>query len=228
MSIVLDIIVVAVVVLFALLGLRKGFLKSLMGFVGAVAALVLALTVARFAASWIFETWVRQPLADTISQALTESGAATAEGALDALPGYLTGLLGLADGGTEAIVGAIASSSSSLAAVLVTALAPVITNLIMVVLAIVLFFVFLLLVRLALRLLNRVAKAPVLRQVNGLLGFLFGMGKGLLVVWLLCALAGAAAPLWAGESAGWLQNAIEGSVLFRALSGANPVSIWLL
>lgn len=228
MSILLDGIVVAVVVLFALLGLRKGFIKSLAGLIGAIAALIVALTVSRFAAEWIFNAWIRTPLLETITRSLTESGATTAEGIVEALPGYLQNLLGWAGGETASLNSAIASSSDTVARVLVTVLSPAIINLLMIVLTIVLFVIFLLLIRLLLRLLNKVAQAPILRQVNGLLGFLFGIGKGILIVWLLCALVAVVVPLWFGDSGAWLQNAAEGSYLFKALSNANPVSVWLL
>lgn len=228
MSILLDAIVVAIVVLFALLGLRKGFIKSLAGLIGAIVALVVALTISRFAAEWIFNAWIRVPLLDTITRSLAESGATTAEGFLETLPDYLQNLLGWAGSGATAWNSAIASSSDTVANVLVTVLSPAMINLLMIVLAIVLFLLFLLLIRLVLRLLNKVAQAPVLRQVNGLLGFLFGIGKGILVVWLLCALVAVVVPLWFGDSGVWLRNAAEGSYLFRALSNANPVSAWLL
>ena len=228
MSIVLDVLVVAVVVLFALLGLRKGFLKSLAGLVGAIAALVVALTVSRFLAQWIFDAFLQQPLTQAIADAITESGATTAEGIQNALPGYLQSLLGWTGSGAQALSGMIASSADTVAKAVMTVVSPAVINLLMVVLTIVLFFVFLLLIRLALRLLDKVAKAPVLRQVNGLLGVLFGMGKGLLIVWLLCALATVVVPLWLGDGGAWFRDAINGSYLFGALSSANPISAWMV
>ncbi|MDD5952685.1 MAG: CvpA family protein [Oscillospiraceae bacterium] len=225
MSILLDAVVVAIVVLFALLGLRKGFFRSLMGLIGAIAALIAALTVGRFLSDWLYDTWGRALLTDAVTNALADSGASTAEGIATALPSYLQPVLDFA-GGTKGLETLLSASSGKVAGVVVKVLEPAVTNLLMVLLTIVLFLVFLLIVRLLLRLLDRVTHVPVLRQVNGLLGFLLGMCKGLLIVWLLCILTTALLPLWSG-SGQWLKTAVDGSYLFRTLSGINPFVAWL-
>ena len=81
--------------------------------------------------------------------------------------------------------------------------------------------------KLLLRLLNKVTKIPVLKQVNGILGFLLGIGKGIIIVWMLCALVSIIVPLF-GPSAQWAQDAMDHSYVFRALANFNIVSIWLL
>lgn len=227
MSILLDVIVVAIVVLFALLGLRKGFIKSLAGFVGSILALILALTIARFAAEFVFNTWIKDSLIQTVSDALAENGANTAQGVLDALPDYLTSIFGWAGGQSQSLESALNSSSNAVSSTIINVLSPAIINLLMIVLAIVLFILLMIVIRLIIRLLDRIVQVPVLKQVNGILGFLFGIGKGVIIAWLLCALVMAVLPLWMQESGQWLQDAVNGSYLFRALAGANPISIWL-
>lgn len=227
MSILLDAAVVVLVILVALLGLRKGFIKSFAGLIGAVFALIIALTLSRFAAELIYEFWIRDGLQQTIFNALSESGANTVEGMLQALPGFLAGMIG-GEQQAQIVENTVTDSAYGVSQLLVTALGPAIVNLLMIVLAIVLFILLLIVVRLLLRVLDKVAKVPILKQANAILGFFFGFGKGILLVWLLCSLVAVILPLWGESTAVWLQSAKDGSYLFRGLSGINPISIWFV
>ncbi len=227
MSILLDVIIVAIVVLYALRGWRKGFFRSLMGLIGAMIALVAALTVSRFLSQWIFDAFIRTPLAASITQTMAETGASTASGIMSALPQFLRELVGWTGNSAQELQNLISSSAGPAADILVNIISPLVINLIMIVAAIVLFIIFLIIVRLLLRLLNKVTKVPVIKQLNGILGFLLGIGKGIIIVWMLCALVSIIVPLF-GPSAQWAQDAMDHSYVFRALANFNIVSIWLL
>lgn len=227
MSIILDVIVVAIVLLYALRGWRKGFFRSLMGLIGAIVALLAALTVSRFLSQWIFDLFIRAPLSETVSQAMAENGAATASGIMNSLPTYLQGMVGWTENSAQELQGVISNGAGQAADILVNLISPLVINLIMIVMTIILFIIFLIIVRLILRLLNKVTRIPVIKQLNGILGFLLGIGKGILIVWILCALASIIVPLF-GSSTTWLREAMDHSYVFNALANFNIVSLWLM
>ena len=58
-----------------------------------------------------------------------------------------------------------------------------------------------------------------------MLGFFFGLGKGIIVIWLLCLLAQITLPLLTGTSVGsWIGQVVNRSFLYGALTGFNPLS----
>ena len=72
MPFLIDGILVAVAVVFALIGLRKGFVKSLLGLVAAVIALIAAFFAARYLAQWLYDLSVRSVVLSFVETKLQE------------------------------------------------------------------------------------------------------------------------------------------------------------
>ena len=223
MFILFDAAIVAVILLFALLGLHRGFIRSLAGLIGAVIAMALALTIAHFAAEWIYGALVEKPVENAVNEALS-AGGASAAGVIDALPAGLSGIVH-SFGGEAVVEQAVSQSASTASGMILGVLRPALVNLTMILLALLLFIPLMIIVRLLLRLLNGVAKnTPVVKHVNRILGFLFGLCKGIIVAWLLCLLADYALPLTGNV---WWHETAHQSWLFHVFSQFNPLSLWL-
>jgi uncharacterized membrane protein required for colicin V production len=222
-SLIVDGILAGLILLFALLGLRRGLFRSLAHLVGAVASLTLSLAVSRYAAEWVFQSWIRPSLLETVTGALEESGAKTVSGVMEALPDSLSSMWSWTGESTQTLEAAVNVSADKAADVIVSVLSPVILNLLMAGMTLVLFLLLMIVVRLVVRVLNRMVQLPVLRQINGLLGFCFGMGKGILIVWLLCLLVSVLLPLW--SEGNWLQPLCSGSYLYQILTKVQPFTL---
>ena len=221
--IIFDVVIVAVILLFALIGLRRGFIKSLAGLIGAVIAMALALTIAHFAADWIYDALIAKPVENAVNEALS-AGGASAAGVISALPAGLSGIV-KSFGGEAAVEQAVSQSSSAASSMILGILRPALVNLTMILLALLLFIPMMILVRLLLRLLNGVVNnTPVVKHVNRILGILFGFCKGIIVVWLLCLLADYALPLTGNV---WWHETAHQSWLFHLFSQINPLSLWM-
>ena len=72
----LDIAVLVVTVLFAIGGAKKGFIKSLVDFLGAVVAMAIAGILSLPAAQWVYNTFLRDALTEKVAATVTGMNAA--------------------------------------------------------------------------------------------------------------------------------------------------------
>lgn len=182
-----DMIILAVIVLYLLLGLRRGFVMMIVHCIGGIvsffAASYAASRLAQPVSEAILEPYLSQMIADSIVSSNGEVSSAAS--AWESQSEYLQGLLtqaGLSESALSVAEDPIDSLSTAIAAAVGQALAYVI-----------LFFVFFLLCTIAIHwvagALNLVAHLPVIGAFNALLGGLLGAAFGLVlctcVLWAL-------------------------------------------
>ena len=100
MSWILDIVVVAVFVLTVLAGFRKGFLDSVIGFVGLFVALVMAFFASGLVADGVYTAFIEKPVQNAIVEKIDEAAAQTGaslqtnlQSAEEALPKFVQSLM---------------------------------------------------------------------------------------------------------------------------------------
>ena len=100
MSWILDVVVVAVFALTVLAGLRKGFIDSIIGFVGLLAALVVAFLASSAVADGVYTAFIEKPVQTAIVEKIEEATADTSaslqqnlQNAEEALPGFVKSLM---------------------------------------------------------------------------------------------------------------------------------------
>lgn len=199
-SVIIDLVIVAVFVLCVVLGMKKGLFRSLADLVILVTALLLAARIASFGAELVVERFLRPATEAAIEQRIDEMMAenilATSpleemERVIDAIPNEFVRTQ------AQKVLESLALSSeatpsysardvlSALAGEIVdTALGTMVRNLIYSILYLIVFAVLMLLLRLVVKAMNLPFQLPVLRQLNGLGGLLFGAGKGVVLIWL--------------------------------------------
>lgn len=219
MGLLFDAILVLLALLFALNGLRKGLFRSLMGLIGAALALVLSVLVARLCAGFLYETVVAPPLHEFLTNQLVGQVSNGAGAAFYWVAESFGG------------AGTVASAAGMGVSSAMELMRPVLENILCILGTIVLFIPMMVVVKILVRLLNGVTKMPGLRTINRLLGCLFGLCKGVLILWLLCALVSASLPLL--DAMGlfgicpWIAEILNGSALYHLLSSINPLELVL-
>lgn len=193
----IDVVIAAVVVLFAVLGWRRGLFRSLAELAAVVLALVIAAQAANMAAPVVVDRFLRPAAYEAIETQLEEMDMAGGldgnpyEGArelLEAIPNRF-----IRESAQELLegTGIFTAVSYTKAAVLDlgrkavdAVLDGVVYSLVHSLLCGVLFMVFLFLLRMLVRALELTMKLPVLRQLNEAGGLLLGVVKGLVLVCL--------------------------------------------
>ena len=97
MNYALDGILVLVVLVFVLIGVRRGFVRSAAHFLGAVLAALLAAALGGMAAQWLFDSFFRQSLVEKVQETISTLGGGdvgvAASGFFASLPDFVQRVL---------------------------------------------------------------------------------------------------------------------------------------
>lgn len=192
MTFLFDAILVLLFVLCVWLGWHRGFIRTISGLIALVAAVVLSSLLSGPIAGGIYDSAIEPALTQTLSEHIQSEALPTAEQideALEEMPGMVQALLraeGMDSG--EAVleqldVAAIGDSAAH--SIEEKVLAPIVCGLLTLLCSVLLFLLAYGLASFLLRILNVVAKLPLLKQANGVLGIVAGGLSGLL--WVLFA-----------------------------------------
>ena len=186
-----DIIIISIIVLCAIIGFNRGIAKTLLNIAGLILSALGAYYLSCFIAQFIYDTFIQQSVIENIEQMIQDNGAQYAmANCFDALPqwisgilSFLVGLFGITLGDYEQNIDIAQSLSTTIAESIESTLSSVIVTAITVLLVIILFVLIFILAKKLIKHVNRVFRIPVIKQINQLLGFLFGVIEGLVIVW---------------------------------------------
>lgn len=227
MGYILDGIVLLICLLCVLVGVKKGFIHSVVRFLGAVISALLASALGGVIAQWLFDTMFRGAMVEKINSSLqalgSENAAAAAGEVLASLPDFLVRALEQAGVTLETVSHAINSQTSGAAGMVVDYLSPVFVNFLKVLAVIVLFFLFTTLARLLAALISDLLRLPILRELDGILGGVFGFLLALISVWVVVAGVTVFMPMLDSSAQAGVQEALNGSLLTGTLVNMNPL-----
>ncbi len=226
MGLFLDLLIVFLFALFILIGVKRGFIKTLVGFIGSFGALIAASLLARPVAGGVFDLFFRAPLHTTVETALVKAGAGQATESVAALLKELPGFLSAYIKGNDLqgqLEGALNSGMASAANTVVELISPLFISF----LSLIAFFVLYLIVRLAVQLFSKVIegifKAPVLGSVNSVLGGILGAAQA----FLFCLLAGVLIYLLNADGALFSAETLRDSTLFASFCSSQNMIVQL-
>ena len=207
-----DAVIVVIFLLFIILGVKRGFVRSVLDLVGTLAAMLVSMWFSGIAAQWVFSTFLQESLTRQIAEALQ---AAPAADAADAVLSVVTEILrgGLEAFGitSDAINQAVAGTSGQAAAAVVAVLSPMVVSVLRGLFALVLFVFLLVIFRILSGVVCRIFRLPVLRQLDKGLGILLGVAQAALITVLLCFCAQALISV----SSPWLVETIQASQVYQ-------------
>lgn len=186
-----DIIIISIVVIFAIIGFSRGIAKTLLNFAGLILSAICAFYLSKALAQFIYDTFLQQTIIANIEQMILDKGTEYAlTNSLDAVPQWISavisftvGLFGITFNEYEQNMVVVNNITGSIANSIEGALSSVIVTVLTVILVIVLFIILFLIVKRLIKLINRVFRIPVIKQLNQLLGLLLGAGEGIVFVW---------------------------------------------
>lgn len=214
----IDIIIAAVMVLIiaisAFIGMKKGFIRMIAGFVEYVVSFLLAYVFCSKLAVYVKKIpFIAKMVTDTEMPSL--EGMTLGE-KIKFVVDYIVDNV-IAKGADQASLEAAAIVKNYIASIISTAIA-----------FILIFVVTLLLQKLIVLLLDLAAKAPGLKQINGGLGFVFGLVCGSFWTWLLANIfVRTALPILCAKFPGTFTEALASGAVMTFFLKINPVSLVL-
>ncbi len=234
MSWILDVVVVVVFALTVLAGFRKGFLDSIIGFVGLLAALVVAFIASGIVADGVYAGFIEKPVQQAIVEKIDEAAADTGaslqtnlQNAEEALPKFVQSLMeknevslvSLAD---KAETGIQNTGEQIAEAVTEKVVRPAMTLLIRCIAFVVLFIALMFVCKVLGRIIGKIVKHSPFRGPDKLLGGVLGAVKGflwvLLAVTVMQMIAG-----FAKDDAVISKKSIEETTVVKAIAEINPI-----
>lgn len=227
MSVSLDLVILVVFVLFILLGVHRGFIRSAAHFLGSVIAAALASAFGGMLAQWVFQAMFRDALVQRISESISSLGldnaSAAMENVLSSLPDFIVRALESAGVTAATLEGALVGKTGQAAELVADSLAPVFISFLKVLAVLVLFLLFMMVVRALADLLGKVFYLPGLRQINGLLGGVFGFLLALVSVWVVISAVQVFTPMLSAELQADVEHALDRSILAGLIVRMNPL-----
>ena len=231
MGILLDIGFVIIILLCVVFGYKKGFFKSIAGFIGAVIAMFLAWVLAGLIANALYQGVFREKLIDNISSVLSNDALASfpekAAQVVANLPGFLSNTLNNQGITSSQIEQSLQAAGSNAAPATADLISPAVIWLLQLLLTVILFFILVILVRLVIKLIGNVFRLPVLRQVDCILGGLFGIFKGVVYIFLACILLQLLMPV-IGNSSEPMKQVLDNSFIYQFIFYNNPITSWFI
>lgn len=191
---ILDIAVAALLVLFTVIGVRRGFIKSVVRLLGFVVAMAVSAIVSMPIAQYVYKAFFYTPIETMVAQKVQEGVAAAATSlseqvtaVLSSLPGGVQSLLAVYGVDGNVLNGAVQTGDSLVPTVMNSVITPLCTAVLQVIVFLVLFLVLFVIIRLFGKVLNKIfASLPLIKQLNGVFGGVLGFAEGVLVLFVLC------------------------------------------
>lgn len=223
----LDVCLIVLAVIFVIAGFYRGVVKSLVELAGTLASVLAAVMLASMIAPAIFTVFVRPYLVENINTSIMstigQDAAAQIQGVMEALPKFIANSLSGYGLTSDQIGTAMADSSDQAASAVVDLVAPVVTDLIKTILMLVIFLILMILVGLAARAIDRVFRLPVLRQLNAVLGAVFGVLKCAIFIMIVCAGLRIVIPMLPSVPEILTPETIDSTAIFQRFYNSNPV-----
>lgn len=213
-----DLLFIVVLILTSAAGWRRGFLSSLMLFIGGLVGIFGAVWAARALGPVIYNDYVGVTIAQKVSAALTETGgdAAAAVQGLTFLPETIR----------NALVGTMNEITGEATPRVVEVLEPIVLPLIQVII----FLVVCVLVRWLFRALAWTMRGcnsiPLVGSLNRLLGLVLGAVTGVINCWLVSLALWLFSMLSNGQIEFLTTAALGKSAIYGLLAGLNPFTIY--
>lgn len=194
MTYILDGAVILIFILAIIIGSHRGFMKSIVQLIGCVLAVLLANMLSPLVAGGLFDTFASDQLQNTLSSSMaTVEPESVTEGigkVLDKLPQPVVHALQAYGLGTpEDMLKSVQDSLTNgkdavVKAVVVGVIRPVAVSLLRALCFAILFILFMIAVFIIARIIGRVFRLPLLKQMDGLLGAVVGAAEGVLLIFV--------------------------------------------
>lgn len=224
MSLILDLVIILIIALCVFIGIKRGAVKEIVSLIGIVVALILAITISKIGATFIYNRFVGEAIYNTVYKAVEDKVGVDISTTIDALPEEIF-QIGDAIGvdiseKLESGLKEDTNLASSVAEIVSESIAkPLVITIIQLVLFIILFVVFKVLICWLGKILNIVAKLPVLGSANKLVGGIVGLLKGVIIASIVCYVVIIILKVQPDGFAGINSEIVEDTKIFNLISG---------
>ena len=226
MAYLLDVIAVALFALMVFLGYRRGFIRTVSGVLSFVLALVLSNMLAAPVADYVYTNHIQPGVVQTLEDNIGKDSPSVerVDEALADMPAFISGQIAAAgiENGEDLLnyVGKVPDGETAVSKIETSIVYPVVHPVLEAVFSLLLFVVLQVVLSFVLRLLNLLAKLPIIKKINKWAGLVAGAAQG--VLWVLFAISVLELLIGTGLVEALTPDMVENTVLVSWLSSINP------
>ena len=193
---IIDILIVLALAVFVFIGTKRGFIKEAVSLVSIVIAALLAFWIADIGSKVVYDSVIEEKAHSTLTEAIGGNADDFSDSAgqtfNDIIPDELTAIaqkIGIKFDLSEKIDVSSEKSAiieSAVGKIMTAVVKPICTKVVAAVIFVVAFIILIIVIRLIARALNIIAKLPVLKSLNSLLGGVVGLLKGAVIILAVC------------------------------------------
>lgn len=227
MSFLLDLGVILLFIIFVVEGFHRGVVRSLLDLVGAIVSLLLASYLASVFSEMIYHEFISGALIEKIDSVLKSNVTADVNTQITAMfedfPQFVTNSLGVYGITASSINDIINHSAGNAPAEIESMISPVVINGIRTILVGVVFIVLMAVIGTLVRSISRIFHLPILKQLNQLLGIVFGALKCVIILLILTLMIRVFVPMFNPVPQIFSEQSIESTFIFKHIYDHNPL-----
>ncbi len=220
MSFALDLIVLAIIAVFALLSAKKGFVRTVIEIVGFVLVILLANNLSPQISDYTYDKLVEPAIVSSVEK--MQVGENVTNLSLDNMPSLVSKILGsnfditgfqsiINENINNGVKSAVTSASQ-------TVVKPIVTGIFDLIFTLIITVVLLAVVNFVAKLANKLFSFSLVGKANKILGAILGIIKGVVISAIICTIISLIVPLTKEGFLIFTQSNIDSSLIFKLLS----------
>lgn len=220
MSFVLDLIVLAIIAVFALLSAKKGFVRTIIEIVGFVLVILLANNLSPQISDYTYDKLVEPAIVSSVEN--MQVGENITNLSVDNMPSFVGKILGsnFDISGFESIINENINNGvkSAVTSASQTVVKPIVTGIFDLVFTLIITVILLAVVNIVAKLVNKLFSFSLVGKANKILGAILGIIKGVAISAIICTIISLIVPLTKEGFLIFTQSNIDSSLIFKLLS----------
>lgn len=223
MSIIIDLIVIAIIIIMALISAKRGFVRVAVEVVGFIAAIIVATTFSLSLANTTYDKVIEPPILNSITNVAGENVSQTVDATWEALPNFIKNNsekfnVSKDDIGQNISLNAQQNIKETTKSVLEHSVKPIAVNILKMLYSVIIAVVLIIVVKFLAKFINKLFSFSVVGKLNSTLGGILGVVKGLVAAWLFCTIVYLIISFT--KNGIWIFNAenIENTTVFKFLA----------
>lgn len=200
--------------MFSINGWKKGVVRPLLNFVGSLASIFISYIVSSKVSIYIYNSYLRKLL-------ISKLGSICFNNDIEKIPSYFMFLLNFFKIGQSRLSKILHSETPD--SILIDIVSPFFINLTRIVVGSIIFGIIMMVVRHISKGFNVAFKMPILAQINSIVGAIFGVIKGILVMWVIILFFRISLIYWNNPPQIFSSKYISSSFVFSKFYNFNPI-----
>ncbi len=232
MSIILDLIVLAIIIITVLISAKRGFVRTLIELLGFIAAVFISFTISTPLANSTYDKIIEPSIVSTVTSAVDTAADNSAAAAVDSfwneIPGWVKGGIEKAGISKESLDGSITANigngvQSAVESASQNVIKPAVTSTLALIYQVISLIILLAIVKPLAKLINKLFSFSVIGTANRVLGGVVGVPKGMIYAVAFCLLITLAVSFTQNGFLIFTGEAMEKSLFFSFVSSLRLI-----